>query len=68
VECHFIEAAIHQSGNALNGLFIKFTSSSNFQNCKQNFSKPLLLSDEKSVPKKMLKVGDVSSAKTIKTF
>jgi uncharacterized surface protein with fasciclin (FAS1) repeats len=40
VECHFIEAAIHQSGNSSKQQFIKCTSSSNFQNCKQNFSMP----------------------------
>jgi hypothetical protein len=36
----FIKAEIHQSSNSSNGLFIKCTSSSNFQNCKQNFYMP----------------------------
>jgi len=40
VRRQFIEAAFHRSSNSSNGLFIKYTNSSNFQNCKQNFSRP----------------------------
>jgi hypothetical protein len=32
------EAAIHKSGNSSKWQFIEITNSSNFQNCKQNFS------------------------------
>ncbi len=33
----FIEAPFHRKGFSSNGLFIKCTISSSFQNCKQNF-------------------------------
>jgi hypothetical protein len=52
VECLFIKAPFHRSGFSSNGLFIKCTISSNFQNCKQNFcstSTSKVIDDEQAI-------------------